>query len=134
MGGRDWLLIFAGWAAMAAGLASAFVLARQLDGYSHIDDAISVLGREPETRWWYLGVTVAGWVLFQLFAAVVRKFMPGSQVLVWMIAWFGFLWMVVGVFPICGDLDGSSACDGGCHRCGVSSMGLRRCRWACCSS
>ncbi len=110
MGGRDWLLVFAGWVAMVGGLVSAIVLATRIDGYSHVDDAISVLGREPETRAAYVAVTVAGWALFQLFAAVVRKFMPGSQVLVWMIAWFGFLWMVVGLFPVCDEVDGVRAC------------------------
>ncbi len=103
VGPRDRLLLFAGLIVVAIGFGSAYVLPLRLDDYSHIHDPISVLGRESATRPAYLAVTVVGWIGLQLFAAVVRKFMPGSQVLTWLLAWLGVLWVVVGLFPICPD-------------------------------
>lgn len=108
---RDRLLIAAGLAAVLAGVLSAAVLPLRLEGYSHVDDPISVLGREADTRGFYVAVTVVGWIGLQLLAAVVRKFVPGSQVISWMLAWLGALWLVVGLFPICPLApDGGTAC------------------------
>ncbi len=116
MAKTDRVLIGAGLAATVLGFVSAFVLATRIGGYSHMDDAISELGRHDLTRWWYVAATAFGWVGLQLFAAVVRKFMPGSQVLAWGLAWLGFLWLVVGLSPICPPagvgLDGT-ACPSG---------------------
>lgn len=113
----DRLLIAGGLVATFLGFLSAFVLATRVEGYSHIDDAISVLGRHEATRAGYVLVTITGWVLFQLFAAVVRRFTPGSQVLVWGLSWLGFLWAVVGLLPICPDDGaGGTTCGGGWAR------------------
>ncbi len=113
---RDRVLIGGGLLATLLGFVSAFALATRIDGYSHMDDAISVLGRHDATRWWYVAATIIGWILLQLFAAVVRRFTPGSQLLVWGLSWLGFLWVVVGVMPICPEFGAATSCASGWSR------------------
>lgn len=101
VGGRDRFVIGAGLAALLFGFLAAWLLPARLDGYDHLTDSISVLGRESPTRFAYVVASVFGWIGLQLFGAAVRKFVPGSQVLTWMFGWFGWLWFMAALFPIC---------------------------------
>ena len=95
------------------GFLAAWLLPARIDGYDHLTDAISVIGRESATRSAYIVAAIVGWGGMQLFGAVVRKFVPGAQVLTWMFGWFGWLWLMAAVFPICADVnDGvGTTCD-----------------------
>ncbi|MGI9605919.1 MAG: FAD-dependent oxidoreductase [Acidimicrobiales bacterium] len=99
--GRDRLLSLFGWIAVVLGFGSTFLLGGALDDYSAIDDVVGVLGREAGTRTQVIIVAIIGWIGLQSFSAVVRKFMPGSQVLTWALAWFGVLWVITALFPLC---------------------------------
>ena len=100
---RDRLLVFAGLGSLLFGFLAAWLLPARIDGYHHLTDAISVIGRESATRSAYIVAALVGWGGMQLFGAVVRKFVPGAQVLTWMFGWFGWLWLMAAMFPICAE-------------------------------